>query len=299
MQATNKIWLNGKFVDWDKANVHVLIHSLHYGSGVFEGIRTYQTPNGPAVFQLDKHMDRLFYSAESVKMQIPWSKKELTQIILETIKINEVQACYIRPIIYYGYGELRINPKGCPVEAAIAVWPWGAYLGEGMARVKISDYIRIHPQSAVSDAKVCGYYINSILANSQAVDADYTEGLLLDFEGNIAEGPGENFFIVKNGKIITPPLGNILAGITRGSVIELARDLGYQVIEANIKPEEAFGANECFFTGTAAEVTPIESINDQIISTEIGPITKRLKEEFSKIVNGENKAYYHWLTFVK
>lgn len=298
MQTTSKIWLNGQFVDWDKANIHILSHSLHYGSGVFEGIRMYDTTKGSAIFQLDRHLDRLYYSAKSVKMEVPWTKEEFKKAILETIKINDVKACYIRPIIYYGYGELRVGPGGCPVEASIAVWPWGTYLSDDPIEIKTSDFIRIHPKSSVTDAKICGHYINSMLAGLQATSKGYTEALLLDFEGNIAEGPGENFFMVKNNKIITPPLGTILAGITRESVIELARDLGHEVIEKAIKLEDAYKADECFFTGTAAEMTPIESIDNKKIKNARGKVTSHLREEFMKIVNGENEKYNKWLEFI-
>lgn len=291
--------MNGELVDWDKANVHILTHSLHYGSAAFEGIRMYDTKKGSAMFQLDRHIDRLLYSAESLQMKVPYNKDQLREAILETIKINKVKACYVRPIIYYGYGELRVGPGGCPVETSIAVWPWGAYLPGDSIKVKTSDLIRIHPKSSVTDAKITGHYVNSMLAGLQATSKGYGEALLLDYEGNIAEGPGENFFIVQGNKIITPPLGTILAGITRESVIELARDLGYKVEERAIKLEEAYEADECFFTGTAAEVTPIKSIDDKPIKNEIGPVTKHLKEEFVKIVNAENERYFKWLTFVK
>lgn len=299
MEKTDKIWMNGEFIEWDKASVHVLTHSLHYGSAAFEGIRMYETSKGSAIFQLDRHLDRLFYSAESLKMNVPWTQEEIKQAVLETVGINKEKACYIRPIIYYGYGELRVGPGGCPVEAAIAVWPWGSYLGEESAKIKTADFIRIHPRSSVTDAKISGHYVNSMLAGLQATDKGYTEALLLDFEGNIAEGPGENFFIVQDKQIITPPLGTILSGITRESIIELAKDLGYEVVERAIKLEEAYDADECFFTGTAAEVTPIGSIDDKLIKNDIGPVSTHLKQEFNKVANAENEKYNKWLTFIE
>lgn len=299
MEKTDKIWLNGQLVPWDEAKVHVLTHTLHYGSGAMEGIRMYKTPKGSALFQLDRHIDRLYYGADSLKMKVPWSKEEFKQAILETIKANNVEVCYVRPILYYGYGELRVGPSGCPVEGSIAVWPWGAYLPAESVKIKTSTYIRIHPKTSVTDAKITGHYVNSILSGYQATDNGYHEALQLDYQGNIAEGPGENFFIVNGKTIITPPLGTILAGITRESVIELAKDLGYEVKEEAIKLEEAYKADECFFTGTAAEVTPIGSIDDKAIKNEIGPVTKHLKEEFSRITNAENKKYYKWLTFIE
>lgn len=298
MQPTKFIWFNGEFVPWQEAKVHVLVHTLHYGSGVFEGIRMYNTSRGSAIFQLDRHLDRLFYSASALRMEVNYSQKEFKQAVLDTVKKNNVDSCYIRPIIFYGYEELKVVPNGCPVDSAIALWPWGSYLGDETASVKVSDYIRLHPRSSVADAKITGHYANSMLAGLQATEAGYTEALLLDYEGNIAEGPGENFFIVKDETVITPPLGTILAGITRESVIKVARDLGMEVSEQNITLDEAYEADECFFTGTAAEVTPIKSINDKQIKHEIGPVTRRLKDEFSKIVKGENKKYHKWLTFV-
>lgn len=298
MIPTQYIWQNGQFISWDDAKIHVLAHSLHYGTGVFEGIRLYDTKKGPAVFQLDKHLDRMYYSAKCLDMNVPWSQEEFKQAIIETVRRNEVTGCYIRPIFYYGYGELRVGPEGCPVDGAIAVWPWGAYLGDEAINVIVSDVIRIHPKSSFTDAKITGHYVNSMLAGLAVKKGDYQESLLLDYEGNIAEGPGENFFMVKDEKIITPPLGTILAGITRTSVMELARDLGYNVKERKITLEDAFGADECFFTGTAAEVTAIKSINEKPMKNPNGPVTAHLRSEFRTIVNGENEKYEKWLTFI-
>ena len=299
MQPTQYIWLNGKFVPWNEAKIHVLTHALHYGTGLFEGIRVYATRKGPAAFQLDKHLDRLYYGARCLDMKVPWSQEEFKAAILETITRNEVTACYVRPLVYYGFGELRVDPGGCPVEGAIAVWPWGAYLGDEAINVIVSDIIRIHPKSSFTDAKITGHYVNSMLAGFAVRKGDYQESLLLDFEGNIAEGPGENFFIVKGNPLITPPLYSILAGITRVSIMELAKDLGYAVEEKKITLADAFDADECFFTGTAAEVTAIKTINDKPMKNQNGPVTARLRDEFRKIVNGENPKYEKWLTFIQ
>jgi branched-chain amino acid aminotransferase len=298
MQPTKYIWLNGSFVPWNEAKIHVLTHALHYGTGVFEGIRLYATKKGPAIFQLDKHLDRMYYGARCLDMNVPWSQAEFKEAILETVRRNEVTSSYIRPIFYYGFAELRVDPGGCPVDGAIAVWPWGAYLGDEAINVIVSDVIRIHPKSTFADAKITGHYVNSMLAGFAVRKGNYQEALLLDFEGNIAEGPGENFFIVRGNTLITPPLYSILAGITRTSVFELARDLGYVVEEKKITLNDALQADECFFTGTAAEVTAIKSINDQPMKNQNGPVTARLRDEFRKIVNGENHTYEKWLTFV-
>lgn len=298
MHATEKIWFNGALIPWNDAKIHVLTHTLHYGSGAFEGIRMYKTANGSAIFQLDRHIDRLYYSAESIQMKVPWSKKEFKQAVIETVRVNKMEACYIRPIFYYGYGELRVGPDGCPVEGAIAVWPWGAYLSNDPIRVKVADLIRIHPRSCVADAKITGHYTNAMLAGLQATNGGYHEALLLDYAGNIAEGPGENFFMVKDGILITPPLGCILSGITRASVITLARDFEIAVVERPIPREEVFTADECFFTGTAAEVTPISSLDDIQLRTPFGPVTRKIKNAFTTIVQGENPRYDQWLTFI-
>lgn len=298
MQHTEKIWFNGKFVPWDEANTHVMTHAIHYGTAVFEGIRMYKTARGSAIFQLNRHVDRLFYSAESIGLQIPYTKQQITQAIIETVRANKMVECYIRPIIYYGFEELKVVPTNCPTEIAIAVWPWGAYLKDDSVRVFIPDIIRLHPRTSVVDAKISGHYINSMLAGREAIKKGFDEALLLDYEGNIAEGPGENFFMVKDDKVITPTIHSILPGITRSSIMALSADLGYQVEERPIKREEAYSADECFFTGTAAEITPICSIDDKKMKYPCGPITTRLKEYFIKITRGENENYAHWLTFI-
>ncbi|MEW6610228.1 MAG: branched-chain amino acid transaminase [Patescibacteria group bacterium] len=298
MQETKFIWMNGNFIPWQDAKIHVLAHALHYGTGVFEGIRTYATAKGPAVFQLEKHIDRFLYGASCLRMQVPYTKQQLMEAVAATIRKNGIKECYVRPIMYYGYGELRVNPAGCPVDAAIAVWPWGAYLGNAAITAKVSKVVRIHPQTSATDAKITGHYVNSMLAGLDAVDAGYTEAIQLDYEGNIAEGTGENFFIVKNGVIATPPLGTILAGITRMSVITLARDLGFVIEERPISLDEALQADECFFTGTATEIAGIGKIDDTEFKGAPGPVTAKLTEAFQAIVKGESEKYYHWLTFV-
>jgi len=299
MEATKYIWWNGKLVPWADAKIHVLSHSLHYGTGAFEGIRMYETKEGPAIFHLRKHMERLIHSAGSIGMQIPYSLEELMGATTELIKNNELKSCYIRPIVYYGFGEVRVLPTNCPIEVAIAAWPWGAYLGHEPARVTVVKTLRIHPQTTAAGAKLTGGYVNSMLAAREAVDRGYTEGLQLDYQGNIAEGPGENFFIVNGETISTPALGSILPGITRWSVMTLARDLGYTVEEKTLSVADATSADECFFTGTAAEVIPIASINDKPLKSAPGPVTKQIAEEFHKITRGENPKYREWLTFVR
>ncbi len=291
--------MSGKLVPWADAKVHVLTHSLHYGTAAFEGIRMYETAKGPAIFHLKKHMERLIFSAESLDMKLPWSLDQLCDAAVELVRENGLKSCYIRPIAFYGFGEVRVLPTNCPVEVTMAAWPWGAYLGDDPARVIIVKTQRVHPETTVPGAKLSGNYINSMLSVREAVKGGYDEGMQLDAAGNIAEGSGENFFIVNGKTIATPALGSILPGITRASVMQLATDLGYKVEERAIKPEEAFSADECFFTGTAAEVTPIASINDKPMKSSPGPVTKQIREEFLKIVKGENPKYSEWLTYVK
>ena len=298
MKATKDIWFNGNLVPWAKAKIHVLSHSLHYGTGAFEGIRMYETAKGPAIFHLKRHMERLIFSASTLGMKLPYSLDELMEAAVETVRKNKLKSCYIRPIAYFGFGEVRVLPTNCPVEVAIAAWPWGAYLGDEPARITVVKTLRIHPQTLAVKAKITGHYVNSMLAGREATDRGFTEALQLDYQGNIAEGPGENFFIVKDNVISTPALGSILPGITRASVIELARDLGYKVEERAISPAEAAKADECFFTGTAAEITPIASIDDAKIKSAPGPVTKRIRDEFMKITRAENPKYKNWLTFV-
>lgn len=266
---------------------------------MFEGIRCYETDRGPAVFRLKDHIDRLYYSADTLKMKIPFSKEEFIEAVKETVRKNNLKAGYIRPICFFGYGKMGLNPAGAPVNCAIAVWPWGKYLGEDAVKVKTSDYVRIHPKSTHADAKICGHYVNSIFASVEVKEKGYDEALLLDYKGNIAEGPGENIFIVKDGKLLTPPLGTILKGITRASIIQLAKDQGIKVEEKTLTLEEVYNADETLFTGTAAEVTAIRSVDDKPIGNEApGPVTSKLRDLFMDIVHGKNKKYKNWLAYV-
>ncbi|MBS3080766.1 branched-chain amino acid transaminase [Candidatus Pacearchaeota archaeon] len=296
MQETEYIWINGNLVKWHEAKIHVLTHALHYGSGVFEGIRAYDTGKGTAVFRLKDHLNRLFDSAESLKMKIPYSREEIRKAIKETLKINNLKEGYVRPIVFYGYGKMGLNPEGAEINIAISVWPWPQYI-EGEAKVMISSYIRIHPQSLHADRKVTGHYVNSILASIEAKEKDFDESLLLDYEGNVAEGPGENIFVVKNNKILTPPLRKqILPGITRDSVIKIAKGLHYDVLEKDISVKELKNADELFFTGTAAEIAPISQLDEVFFKNH--EITNKIKDSFKEIIKGKNPRYEEWLDFV-
>ncbi|HEX55366.1 MAG: branched chain amino acid aminotransferase [Candidatus Altiarchaeales archaeon] len=297
-----KIWLNGKIIDWDDAKIHLLTHALHYGSGVFEGIRCYNTKQGPAIFRLREHIDRLFDSARLYRMEIPYSRNELCDAIKTLIKENGLNECYIRPIVFRGYGEMGLNPLNAPIDVGIAVWPWGTYLGEeGLKKgikAKISSFQRISPNVLPSCAKATGQYINSILAKLEALDSGYDEAIMLDFRGFVSEGPGENLFIVKNSTLFTPPeYASILPGITRNSVIRIASDFGIEVVETDIVRGMLYNADECFFTGTAAEITPIRQI-DGIEIGDPGPITKKIQKKFFDIVQGKDSRYREWLEFV-
>ena len=291
--------MNGSFVLWNDARVHVLSHGLHYGSSIFEGLRAYKTERGTAIFRLKEHMDRFHYSAQAIRMKLPYSADDLSSITLELLKRNEVEACYIRPHATFGYGTMGLNPATAAVDVTIACWPWGAYLPISSANIKVSKYIRIHPRSTVADAKIGGHYVNSILAVQEVQGTQYHEALFLDYEGNIAEGPGANFFIIKDREIITPPCGTILPGITRASVIEIARDKGCVVTERKLTVAEAQDADEAFFTGTAAEMTPIGSIEDkQLRAGAPGPITSELKQAYLDAAYGRSHRYNKFLTFV-
>jgi len=300
MQKNNKIWLDGKIYPWEKAKVHVLSHSLHYGTGVFEGIRFYDTAKGPSIFQLDEHIDRLFYSAGCMKFKVPYSKKQLKDAIIKIIQVNKLTDGYIRPIIFYGAEHLGIHPKGCKVHTAIAAWAWGAYLGTKPVNALISSFIRIHPKSTHAEAKICGHYENSTLASIEALEAGYDEAILLDYKGYVAEGPGENIFIVKKGVLYTPSTGNILKGITRASIMKIAAEFKIICMEKKITVKDLLSADEAFYTGTAAQVSAIGSINHKKIGDgTMGPITKKLSDHYSAIVHGEVPTYFHWLTPVK
>ncbi len=303
IQKTDKIWMDGKFVDWDNAQVHILTHSLHYGLGVFEGIRCYDTQKGPAIFRLKEHVERLFGSAHIFLMDVPYSEEDICEAIIRTVSINKVRECYIRPLVYIGYGAMGLYPKDNPVRVSIAVWPWGAYLGEeginNGIRIKVSSFIRGHVNSNMSRGKVCGYYVNSQLAKKEAIACGYDEALLLDTEGYVSEGSGENVFIVRKGILKTTPLTSILQGITRDSVIEIARNEGIQVVEERFTRDELYIAEEAFLTGTAAEVTPVREVDGRKIGNGTpGKITKRLQSLFFDAVKGKSRNYASWLTYV-
>jgi branched-chain amino acid aminotransferase len=302
IEKTSKIWMDGELVDWDAANVHILTHSLHYGSGVFEGIRAYATPRGPAVFRLTDHIRRLFDSAHLLLMDIPFSIEDLVEATKETVRVNELEACYIRPIAYLGYGEMGLNPLPCAVNVSIAVWPWGSYLGdEGVrngVRMKISSWRRMDPNINPIAAKGTGIYVNSSLAKVEAVKAGYDEAILLNTLGQVAECTGENLFIVKNGVLHTPPLSSgALEGITRDSIMTIARDLGYDVRETVLLRNDLYLADEAFVTGTAAELVPIRSVDDREVGGP-GEITRKLQETFFATLRGEVEQYADWLEHV-
>jgi branched-chain amino acid aminotransferase len=303
LEKTDKIWMDGKLVDWDDATVHVLTHTLHYGLGVFEGIRCYETKKGPAIFRLDEHVERLFDSAHIFLMDIPYSREEISKAIIKTVKANKVKECYVRPLVYIGYGAMGLYPNENPVRVSIAVWPWGAYLGEkGLEegiKVKTSSFIRNHVNSNMSRAKVCGYYVNSQLAKKEAISCGYDEAILLDTEGYVSEGSGENIFIVRNATLKTTPLTSILEGITRNSIIRIANNEEIGIVEERFSRDELYISDEAFFTGTAAEVTPIREADGRVIGDgKRGCVTAKLQSIFFDIVKGKNKKYESWLTRV-
>ena len=294
------IWLDGKMVDWREAKIHVLTHSLHYGMAVFEGVRAYKTESGTAIFRLAEHTRRLFNSAKIFQMEMPHSFDEVLQAQKEVVKANKLEACYIRPLVWVGSEKLGVAARGNTIHTSIAAWPWGAYLGEeGISkgiRVKISSYSRHHVNVSLVRAKASGYYINSILANQEATSLGYDEAILLDTEGYVSEGSGENLFIVREGVVYTPDLASCLDGITRNSVIVMAKDLGIEVREKRITRDELYCADEAFFSGTAAEITPIREVDDRRIGEgRRGPITEKLQTLFFDIVAGRNPKYAGWL----
>jgi len=294
------IWYDGKLVPWRSATTHVLTHSLHYGLAVFEGLRAYHTGRGTAIFRLKEHTERLFNSAHIYLMKIPYSREALMDAQKEVVRANRLESCYIRPIAFYGSEKMGVSPKGVAVHVAIAAWPWGAYLGpEALAkgiRVKTSSFARHHVNVSMCRAKYSGTYANSILANLEATEHGYDEGLLLDVDGFVAEGSGENLFMVKNGSIYEPELTSALMGITRQSVVTLAQEMGYAVGARRITRDDLYIADEAFFTGTAAEVTPIREVDGRTIGDgRIGPITARLQQAFFDVVNGKNDRYRDWL----
>ena len=295
------IWFDGKLVPWRDANVHVLTHSLHYGMGVFEGIRAYKTQNGTAIFRLKEHVKRLFNGLKIFQMKIPFTEEQIAQAITQVVRDNKLASCYIRPIIFIGSQKLGISPTGNSVHTAIAAWEWGAYLGEdGLnkgIRVKTSSFTRHFVNSSLVRAKASGYYINSILAHQEVAANGYDEALLLDTEGYVSEGSGENMFMVRNGIVFTPDLASCLDGITRDSIIRIAKDLGFEVREKRITRDEVYSADEAFFTGTAAEVTPIRELDDRTIGDgKRGPITQQIQEVFFDTVYGRNDRYRAWLS---
>jgi branched-chain amino acid aminotransferase len=301
MEATDKIWMNGELVDWDDARIHVGVHGLHYGTGVFEGVRCYDTPRGPAVFRLTDHMERLRDSARLINMELPYSVDELRAATNELLGANGLAECYIRPIAFYGYGQLGVSARGNPVETVIMSWPWGTYLGEEALRsgirVKISTWQRIPANVVPHASKATGVYLNSMLAVSEAQRAGYDEAILLTPDGNVADGPGETIFVVTRGKIYTPDLSTgILHGITRDSIIQIARDLGYDVIEKNLIRSDLYLADEVFMCGTAAEVTPVRSVDDHEIG--VGPITVELQKAYLDTVRGASDRWAQWRELV-
>ena len=299
------IWLDGEFVDWDEAKVHVLTHALHYGTGVFEGVRCYDTTDGPAIFRWDAHLDRLYESAKPYRIEIPFDRETLTDATLELIRRDELESCYIRPIAFVGYDRLGLNPTGIPIQVAIACWPWGAYLGEEAIEegvdVAISSWRKYGSDMIPTNAKTTGPYINSVLASLEARENGYVEAIVLNQRGTVAEGPGENLFLIRDGVIHTTGLAEgILDGITRDAVITIARDLGYTVHDqATISRGELYSADELFFTGTAAEVTPIRSVDDVPIGPGTkGPVTDDIQSTFFDIVEGRSDEYDEWFTYV-
>ena len=302
IDKVEKIWMNGRLVDWDDAKIHVLTHALHYGSGVFEGIRCYNTDKGPAVFRLREHMERLEDSAKTYMKTIPYTTDQLCKATKDLIKAIKLKECYIRPIVYRGYGEMGLNPLKSPVDVSIAAWEWGTYLGEdGLKngiKAKISSFQRISPNILPTEAKATGQYLNSILAKLEAIDVGYDEAILLDNRGFISEGPGENIFMVKNNVLYTPPQhASILLGVTRDTVMTIAKDLGYEVKETDITRGTLYLTDEAFFTGTAAEITPIRNIDGREIGKP-GPVTKKIQAKYFDAVHGKDKKYEKWLDYV-
>jgi branched-chain amino acid aminotransferase len=304
LTKTEKIWMDGELVDWDDARIHILTHTLHYGCGVFEGIRAYSTDSGPAVFRLTDHIRRLFNSAKIFMIDVPFSPEEIIEATKTTVRVNGLAECYIRPIVYLGYGEMGLNPLPCPVNVSIAVWPWGSYLGdEGVANgvtMKISSWQRHDPNAMPPAAKGTGMYINSSMAKIEALKAGYDEAILLSPQGYVSECTGENLFVVKGGRIITPPVSaGALEGITQDSVLTIARDLGFDVEYGNVLRSDLYTADEAFLTGTAAEVVPIRSVDDRSLSGgKPGPITRRLQEVYHAAVRGEVDKYKDWVEHV-
>ncbi|MDQ1391700.1 MAG: branched-chain amino acid aminotransferase [Acidimicrobiaceae bacterium] len=301
---SEKVWMDGELVNWDDAKIHILTHTLHYGLGVFEGIRAYATDNGPAVFRLTDHIVRLFDSAKIFMIEIPFSIDQLVEAVKDTVRVNGLPECYIRPIVYLGYGEMGLNPLNCAVKVSIAVWPWGTYLGaDGIkhgVRMKISSWQRHDPNAIPPAAKGTGMYINSCLAKVEALKAGYDEAILLSPQGYVSECTGENIFLVKHGRLVTPPVqAGALQGITQNSVTAIAHDLGYEVAVDNILRSDLYTADEAFLSGTAAEVVPIRSVDDRPVGPgEPGPITRKIQEVFEAAVRGKVDRHKDWVEHV-
>ncbi|MFQ5458633.1 MAG: branched-chain amino acid transaminase [Myxococcota bacterium] len=302
VEKVRKIWFDGKLIDWDAAQIHVLTHTLHYGLGVFEGIRCYRTEDGrSAVFRLKEHVTRLYDSAHIVQMEMPFSRDQVSSAIIETLRANDLPEGYIRPLAFVGEGAMGLFATDNPVHVSIVVWPWGAYLGEeGLKtgiRAKVSSYTRHHVNAAMTKAKICGYYVNSIMAKREAMADGYDEAIMLDAEGFIAEASGENLFIVRDGGLLTPPLTSVLGGITRDTILRVARDKGIPFEERRFTRDELYTADEAFLTGTAAEVTPIREVDGRRIGAgRRGAVTQVLQEAFFSIVQGRDAKYAEWLT---
>ncbi|HMK76763.1 MAG TPA: branched-chain amino acid transaminase [Thermodesulfobacteriota bacterium] len=304
VEKVSKIWMNGKLIPWEEANIHILTHSLHYGLAVFEGIRCYLCYDGKsAVFRLREHVDRLFDSAQIGDIKIPYSKREISDSCKETLRVNQLREGYIRPIVFIGEGVMGVYPGDNPIQVAIITWSWGAYLGEGALekgiRVKVSSFTRHHVNVMMTKAKICGNYVNSVLAKREVTKMGYDEALMLDTEGYVSEASGENIFMVKNGVLKTTPLTSILSGITRDSVIQIAKAKKIPLLEERFTRDEFYTAEEAFFTGTAAELTPIREVDDRIIGNgKPGPVTKELQAAFFEIVKGKNPNYREWLDYL-
>ena len=302
MQKSEWIWMNGEFVPWEDAQVHVLSHGLHYGTGVFEGIRAYETDRGTAIFRHREHLERLEKSAELYYINLPYSVGELREATHQLIRRNGLESCYIRPIAFRGYGEMGLYAQAAPIDVAIAVWTWGAYLGEEGkregVRAKISTWRRISPDSLITQAKASGHYLNSILAKVETAREGYQEAIMLDRSGMVSEASGENIFVVRDGVIATPPAGTILDGITRKSVIQIAKDFGYEVIERQLAPSELTLAEEIFLTGTAAELVPVRSVDDHDVG-EPGEITRQIQGKLDDALHGRAPEYLEWLDLLE
>lgn len=298
MNKVDFIWMDGKMVAWEEAKTHVLTHTLHYSGGAFEGIRFYETEQGSAIFRLPEHLKRLYYSASCLDIKIKYTPEQLTEAIFKLIKKNKIKEGYIRPLAYYGYGKMGLDTRGAPSNIAIACWPWGAYLEKKAIRAQISSFIRIHQKSTFVEAKLCGHYLNSIVSGMEAHKNGYDEAILMDYKGNVAEGPGENIFIVKNKVLMTPKRGSILPGITRDSILKIAKDLKLKTKECTITKKTLMNADEIFYTGTAIEVAPIMVINKKKFIKK-NTISDQLKKTYYDVVRGKNNRYTKWLTFIK